>query len=82
MRTTLIIDDVTYRETKSAAARLGMSVGSVVESALRDYLARLNAPADDLPPLVSFPGGPRPGIDVDRTSALLDALDADDRAQR
>lgn len=82
MRTTLIIDDVTYRETKSVAARLGTSVGSVVESALRDYLARLNAPADDLPPLVSFPGGPRAGIDVDRTSALLDALDADDRAQR
>lgn len=81
MRTTLIIDDGTYRDTKAAAARLGTSVGSIVEAALREYLARLDAPAHDLPPLLSFPGSPRPGVDVDRTSALLDALDVDDRAQ-
>ena len=80
MRTTLIIDDETYRETKAAAARLGTSVGSVVEAALREHLARLSVRADDLPALPSFPGGPRPGVDIDRTSALLDALDADDRS--
>jgi hypothetical protein len=82
MRTTLIIEDETYREAKAAAARLGTSVGSVVETALREYLASLSAPATDMPALVSYPGGPRPGIDIDRTSALLDALDADNRAQR
>ena len=82
MRTTVIIDDDTYREAKAAAARLGVSVGSMVEAALREHLTRLATAAEELPPLLSFPGAPHPGIDVDRTSALLDALDLDDRAQR
>ena len=81
MRTTLIIDDATYRDTKAAAARMGVSVGSVVEAALRDHLERLSAPTSKLPDLIAFPGAPRAGIDVDRTSALLEALDEDDRTR-
>ena len=79
MRTTLIIDDDTYRETKAAAARLGTSVGSVVETALREHLARLAEPATDFPDLPTFVGRPRPGVDFDRTSALMDAMEVEDR---
>lgn len=84
MRTTVILDEDTYRAAKATAARQGSSLGSVIETALREYLDRVSAPADQLPDLPTFPGGPAPGIDIDRTSALLDDLDADDRthAQR
>lgn len=84
MRTTLILNDDTYREAKAAAARMGVSVGSVVETALREHLARLAEPATRLTPLPTFVGSPRAGIVFDRTSALLDALDLEDlrRAQR
>lgn len=80
MRTTVILDDETYRATKAAAASLGTSTGSVIETALREFLERLATPIEELPPLITFRGGPRPGIDIDRTSALIDALEANDRA--
>ena len=75
MRTTVTIDDALYRRAKAYAAIAGMSVGSVIEQALRAQLrehaargdAPLNLPAYDCGPFM-------PGIDPIDTSALLDTL--------
>ncbi len=77
MRTTLTIDDSLYAEAKIRAAQVGCGIGSLVEDALRDYLARAGAsrPAD-YPPLPTFrSGGTRPGVDLNDMSAVLELLD-------
>ena len=76
MRTTISIDDRLGKLLKERAASEGVSVSAFVARALRELLTRNEKPAR--PPrfkLIAVGGKPRPGIDLDKTSALLAAED-------
>jgi plasmid stability protein len=77
MRTTVTLDDRLYVQAKVRAAEAGTSVGSVLEEALRQYLASAEHVAQaELPPLPTFDsGGVLPGIDLDDMSAVYQVLD-------
>jgi hypothetical protein len=79
MRTTVKIDDQLLAEVKAQAARSGRTLNEVVEDALRESLARrdrsVREAAVELP---TFSGRPRPGVDLDDTSALLDLMEGTD----
>lgn len=77
MRTTLRIDDHLLAEAKRYAAETGRTLTAVVEDALRERLARhrrgeAGRRALRLP---TAPGGPRPGVDLDDTSRLLEVME-------
>jgi hypothetical protein len=79
MRTTILLPDALYRETKAAAAASGRTVTSLVADALRERLAR-RTPAKKRPSRARLPvyrgkGGVRPGVDLDDSAALLDVMD-------
>jgi hypothetical protein len=82
MRTTITLDDRLLRAAKRYAADRGTTVSAVIDEALR---AKLAAPAPrSVRPfrLVTFRGrGPREGIDLDRTSELLERDDVEAHAQ-
>ena len=77
MRTTIQVDDHVLREIKKIAAASGKSLGSVIEEALREKLARRRAPVDDRPvELPLFDGdGLQPGVDLDDSRGLLDRME-------
>jgi Ribbon-helix-helix protein, copG family len=77
MRTTIAVDDNILAAAKRRARERGVSLGAVVEDALRAALAR--GREADRPAIPVFRGGTgvRPGIDVTSNRALLEALDAD-----
>ena len=75
MRTTLTIADPVYRQAKAEAARRGVTVGAVVEAALRAYLENSSASAPELPPLTRSVAAFRPGIDLDDMSAVWEMVD-------
>ena len=75
MRTTITVDDEIYRQAKAHAAVTGQTVGSVVEDALRDLLARMEAPRPYLVDLPTFEVGFLPGVDYNDNSALLELMD-------
>ena len=77
MRTTVAIDDNLLAAAKRRARERGVSLGAVIEDALRATMAR-GRPAER-PAIPVFRGGTgvRPGIDVTSNRALLEALDAD-----
>ena len=79
MRTTVTIDDDLYTDAKVHAARSGRGVGSVIEDALRDYLARASTTRlEDLTPLPTMrSGGVRPGIDLNDMSSVYEVMDED-----
>ena len=73
MRTTIALDDSLLEDAKRRAARRGLTLSALVEEALRAELLRAAVP-QRRPPfrLVTVKGtGPRKGVDLDRTSALL-----------
>jgi hypothetical protein len=76
MRTTLSIDDELLGRARDRARAEGVTLGKVVEDALRRALSR---PVDTPPaqPLPVFAGGsgPRLGIDLESNRALHEALD-------
>lgn len=81
MRTTIRLGDALLREAKREAARSGMTLTAIIEESLRERLARSAAGAESPPRTrltTSGSGGPRPGIDLDDSSALLDAMDGAD----
>jgi hypothetical protein len=77
MRTTIFVDDRLGEAARSRAQREGKSLSGLVSRALEEYLAK--RPRRDEPPpfrlITVGGGGPRPGIDLDRTSELLVAED-------
>ena len=78
MRTTITIDDDLLELAKRRARKRGTTLGRVVEDALRAALFEQRA--EPAPPfkLITFHGdGPREGVDLDRTSALLAAEDVE-----
>jgi len=79
MRTTILLSDALYRDTKAAAAASGRTVTSLIEDALRERLAR-RAPPGKRPRRVRLPvyrgkKGLRAGVDLDDSAALLDVMD-------
>jgi hypothetical protein len=75
-----MIDDDLYRDTKATAAKLGRTVGSVMEEALLDLLAKYqehHVPRKpfrirEFTPTVP---GTLPGVDLNCNAALLDIMD-------
>jgi hypothetical protein len=73
MRTTIIVDDRLGEAARMRARREGMSLSAFVARALAEHLARQPA-RTKAPPfrLVTVGGGgPRHGINLDKTSELL-----------
>ena len=78
MRTTIRLDEKLLREAKRYAADAGMTLTAVIEEALRERLARKNsgAKARSVTRLhTAGRGGLRPGIDLDDSASLMDAMD-------
>ena len=81
MRTTLNIADELLIEAKQLAARTGRTLTFVVEDALRLTLARARKTGKKAEPFelpTSGEGGPRPGVDLDSSAALLDIMEGTD----
>lgn len=76
MKTTLNIDDTVMIRLKQEAARRGVTMSWLVESALRSLLDARPA-AKELPPLPTFQGGPFL-VDVADRRALYDVLNEED----
>jgi hypothetical protein len=75
--TTLRVHDALLRRAKAYARRHDLTLITVIERALASYLANADVSATQPTPveLPSFGrGGPRPGIDLDDTSALIDIM--------
>lgn len=77
MRTTIRLDDDLLARAKAFAARTGRTLTAVIEDALRAALAQ-GRPSRrreriELPTFGS--GGTLPGIDLDDSGALLDAME-------
>lgn len=76
MRTTVTVDDAVYRQFKMIAARMGTSVGSVIEEAMRTFLiARESGERADLSLPTMRSGGLQPGVDLDDMSSVYARLD-------
>lgn len=78
MKTTLMIDDDLYRQAKITAAQRGVTIGSVVEEALR-LLLITTADVTATPFAPSLPawslGEPR--VDITDNRALREVLESD-----
>jgi len=76
MRTTVRLDDNLLAAAKRHAAETGQTLTAVLESALRESLARRAAPVS--PRRVRLKtfrgGGVRAGVDLDDSAALLDLM--------
>ena len=84
VRTTITIDDELLHKAKIIAAKRGVSLKDIIEEGLREVILRDSQQSDDRRPLLFFPktGGVMPGINLDKTSELLDKLDEWDAADR
>lgn len=83
MRTTIALPDELLKTAKRAARERGLTLGRLVEAALRRELSRTSetrlAPRV---PIFRGRGGIRPGIDVSSNRALLEALDEGRRVEQ
>lgn len=77
MRTTLTINDALLRKAKAASLERNLSVGEVVEEALRLTLgARDKGGRKTGRPLKTFRGdGLQPGVDLTSGASLLEAME-------
>lgn len=85
MRTTVRLDDELLAQVKMLAVQQRRTLTSVIEEALRRLLQQSgDAPAQGVELSVSQqPGWTHPGVDVDDSAALLEALEpAAEWAQR
>lgn len=78
MRTTVRLPEGLMRQVKAEAVRRGETVTALIERGLRLVLARPARPPRR--PVVTLPvskaaGGTHPGVDLDQSAALLDAMD-------
>ena len=77
MRTTLSIHEALLRRAKEVSLQRNMSVGEVVEEALRSALgAKAKKGRGPVRPLKTYRGdGLQPGIDLTSSGALLEAME-------
>jgi hypothetical protein len=80
MRTTVRLPDDLLDEAKRYALESGRTLTALIEDGLRQVLARRRAGGEL--PRVELPtygvGGVRPGVDLDDSAALLDAMEGGD----
>jgi len=83
MRTTVRLDDVLFREAKKAAAEAGESLTRLIESALREKLARRRSGGRRRRVRLPTFGrkGVLPGVDLDNSAALLDLMEGIDSSR-
>lgn len=76
MRTTIALPDQLLKTAKREARSRGLTLGRLIEAALRRELSR-RSERRSVPAVPTFRGGNgvRPGIDVTSNRALLEALD-------
>jgi len=79
MRTTIQLDDQVLKDIKAIASATGRTLGSVIEEALREKLARRrDADVEDPVELPVFKGeGVQPGVDLDDSNSLLDLMESE-----
>ena len=78
MRTTVRLDDHLLAAAKRRAAESGRTLTSILEEALRAALQRQPARARPRKVALKTVGGTglRPGVDLDDSAALLDAMES------
>lgn len=78
MRTTVRLDEHLLSEAKKHAAETGKTLTSVLEDALRESLSRRKAHAKAKPVRLKTVNGSgvRPGVDLDDSASLLDAMES------
>ncbi len=82
MRTTITIDEQLLRAAKRVAAQRGVTLSEVIQDSLRAQLTAKPIGTSRPFKLITFRGrGPRPGVDLDRTSALLEHDDVEQYAR-
>ncbi len=78
MRTTVSVDDKLLERARQRARRLGLTLGELIEEALRRELAGGHAEAErPTVPVFTRGTGVRPGVDLSSTRATLEVLDDD-----
>jgi hypothetical protein len=77
MRTTVSVDDHLLASAKQRAHELGITLGELVERALRLLLSADGSPGEPPPTVPTFRRGEgvRPGVDLTSTRALLESID-------
>lgn len=75
MRTTLSINEELLARARERARREGVTLGTVVENALRRDLARSTPPSPPAVPRFDGGTGAQPGVDLTSNRALHEALD-------
>jgi len=80
MRTTIRMDDSLLHQAKEYAAQTGTTLTSLIEDAVREFLARRRLHRVREPVrLPTFDGaGLRPGVDLDDTASLIELMDEGD----
>lgn len=75
VRTTIRLDDDLLAAAKQRAGARGITLTKLVEDALRETLARRPASQAERPQLPTYgSGGLMPGVDLDDSASLLDAM--------
>ncbi len=81
MRTTIHLPDDLLVSAKRAAADSNRTLTALIEEALRASLSKRRSRPRVRVDLPTFgEGGPRPGVDLDDSAALLDLLEGHDAA--
>ena len=79
MRTTVNVDDHLLAAARDRARARGVTLGAVIEDALRREIASELAPPTvrTLVPLLPGRGGLLPGVSIDSNREILELLDGD-----
>jgi len=81
MRTTIHLPDDLLAQAKRAALESGTTLTAVIEEALRERLARRAGQPTPAVHLTTFGGsGPKSGVDLDDSAALLGLMERTDAA--
>ena len=79
MRTTVRLDPHLMRAAKKLAADTQRTLTAVIEDSLREVIARAKQPRAEIElPISRNLGGALPGVDLIKTSELLDRLERSD----
>lgn len=79
MRTTIRLSDELLKEAKREAAQSGTTLTAIIEDSLRERLyrgKRLEGARQRVRLKTTGTGGVQPGIDLDDSASLLDAMDS------
>ena len=83
MRTTVRLDPHLFKSAKKLAAESGRTLTAVIEDALREVIARKQSQHRTPVKITVFGGGGvMPGVDINKSAALLDLMDEDDDTLR